>query len=177
VTGCATAVNRALLKVALPLPDVVMHDWWLAQCAAGAGAVVSLPDALVLYRQHAANVVGASGFNGLVARALRSPGRWWARGGRNFVRGVRQAELLRDRLEREPHGAGGDLTARYAAAFTGASPPLRRLRMVRSLGVRPASRIPRLLYYLRVLLYDRLRGAAEGARLTAQRSSSSTIGV
>ena len=187
VTGCATAVNRALLRLALPLPDVVMHDWWLAQCAAGAGAVVSLPDALVLYRQHAANVVGASGFYGLVARALRSPAAWWERGGRNFVRGVRQAAMLRERLEGERlvpgrpervhSGEGADLVARYATAFAGTASPLQRLRRVRALGVHPASRVPRLLYYLRVLLYERLRGNVEPARPAAQRSSSSTIGA
>ena len=187
VTGCATAINRALLRMALPLPDVVMHDWWLAQCAAGAGAVVSLPDALVLYRQHAANIVGARGFYGLVARALRSPPAWWERGGRNFVRGVRQAAMLRERLEgerlvagrpeREHSGDGADLVARYAAAFAGTASPLQRLRQVRTMGVRPASRIPRLLYYLRVLLYQRLHGNVEPARAAPQRSSSSTIGA
>jgi rhamnosyltransferase len=187
VTGCATAVNRPLLRLALPLPDVVMHDWWLAQCAAGAGTIVSLPDTLVLYRQHAANVVGASGFYGLVGRALRSPAAWWERGGRNFVRGVRQAAVLRERLEgeglvpgrpeRERVGEAADLVARYAAAFAGAASALQRLRQVRALGVRPMSRIPRLLYYLRVLLYERLRGNVEPARAAPQRSNSSTIGA
>jgi glycosyltransferase involved in cell wall biosynthesis len=161
VTGAATAVNRALLRVALPLPDVVMHDWWLAQCAAAAGAVVSLPDALVLYRQHAANVVGARGFYGIVSCALRSPRQWWKRGGRNFVNGVRQVGMLRERLGRESGSRGADLTAHYEAVFTEGATPVQRLRRVLCLGVQPASWVPRLLFYLRVLLYDRLRKRSE----------------
>lgn len=161
VTGAATAINRALLRLALPLPDVVMHDWWLAQCAAATGTVVALPDALVLYRQHAANVIGASGFYGLVGRALRSPRQWWKRGGLNFVKGVRQAGMLRERLGRESGSRGADLTARYEAVFAGGTTPAQRLRRVLGLGVRPASRVARLLFYLRVLLYDRLRKRSE----------------
>ena len=38
VLGCACAVNRPLMELALPLPEaVVSHDWWLALCAASAG--------------------------------------------------------------------------------------------------------------------------------------------
>jgi rhamnosyltransferase len=161
VTGAATAVNRALLRVTLPLPDVVMHDWWLAQCAAAAGTIISLPDALVLYRQHAANVVGATGFYGLVGRAVRSPGEWWRRGGRNFVNGVRQVGMLRQRLGRESGSRAAGLAADYEAVFAGGATPVQRLRRVLRLGVRPASRVPRLLFYLRVLLYDRLRKRSE----------------
>jgi rhamnosyltransferase len=172
VTGCATAVNGALLRLALPLPDVVMHDWWLAQCAAAAGEVVSLPDALVLYRQHAGNVVGASGFQGLVLRAIRHPLLWWRRGARNFVDGVRQAGLLQARLDRGGAGAAENLPGRYHAAFTERGTPLGRLRRVLDLGIRPASRVPRLLYYLRVLLYQRLSRADPAA----QPRSSATMG-
>ena len=160
VTGAATAMNRALLRVALPLPPVVMHDWWLAQCAAATGAVVTLPDALVLYRQHGGNVVGARGFLGLAARAVRSPRAWWERGAGNFVGGVRQAGWLAERVAVQGGGLrqGAELIARYLAAFGDGTPAVRRLKTVVGLGVRPASRVPRWLYYLRVLLYERLRG-------------------
>ncbi|WP_102127275.1 glycosyltransferase family 2 protein [Deinococcus planocerae] len=63
VTGCAMMVNRALLKIALPIPcQAVMHDWWLAMVACAFGKVVWLPEVTVLYRQHRDNNVGAKRF-------------------------------------------------------------------------------------------------------------------
>lgn len=64
VTGCATAINRPLLELAAPLPpDVIMHDWWLALCAAACGRLEYLPHALVRYRQHGANQMGRRDFS------------------------------------------------------------------------------------------------------------------
>lgn len=80
VQGNTVVMNRAaiaLVQAADPLtPEVVMHDWWLYQLISGAGGVV-IQDAepALLYRQHAANVVGARG--GLGAR-LGSFGRMLA---------------------------------------------------------------------------------------------------
>ena len=68
VTGCSSVVNRALLGCALPFPSILMHDWWLALCAGALGEILFLPEATLLYRQHAANTVGATGLR----RATRS---------------------------------------------------------------------------------------------------------
>jgi len=63
VTGCACMVNRELLQFAAPIPhDVVMHDWWLALIASASGTITAVPDALVDYRQHGSNTIGAKGF-------------------------------------------------------------------------------------------------------------------
>ena len=60
ITGCASLINRALLKLACPLPkSLPMHDWWLALLAAAAGKIAYIPQPLVQYRQHTGNVVGA----------------------------------------------------------------------------------------------------------------------
>lgn len=60
VTGCASIANRAAVQLALPIPqDARMHDWWLALVAAAFGRVGYLPEALVLYRQHGTNTLGA----------------------------------------------------------------------------------------------------------------------
>ena len=62
VTGCTVLMNRALLHRATPIPaEALMHDWWLALVASATGSISLLPDANVLYRQHAGNVVGARG--------------------------------------------------------------------------------------------------------------------
>jgi len=56
VAGHALLFRRSLLERALPVPEGVFHDWWLAFVAAGAGGVGYWPEALVLYRQHASSV-------------------------------------------------------------------------------------------------------------------------
>jgi glycosyltransferase involved in cell wall biosynthesis len=62
VTGCTAFMNRRLLEYALPIPgNALMHDWWLALVASLLGDISFLPEATVLYRQHARNVLGASG--------------------------------------------------------------------------------------------------------------------
>jgi hypothetical protein len=59
-TGCATTVNRALLRMAYPVPaGAMMHDWWMALVAAACGRLEYIAEPTVLYRQHASNVLGA----------------------------------------------------------------------------------------------------------------------
>ena len=60
-TGATMAIRRELLDVALPVPADWVHDEWLAMIAAclGRGRVDVLPDALIDYRQHGGNQIGA----------------------------------------------------------------------------------------------------------------------
>jgi glycosyltransferase involved in cell wall biosynthesis len=77
-TGCTVMINRALARLALPVPvESMMHDWWLALVAVAFGKVSSMPKATVLYRQHGGNDTGAS--------------RW------KFSTGVKNFFLYRDR--------------------------------------------------------------------------------
>lgn len=79
VTGCATLVNRPLLKTALPLPAACrMHDWWLGQVAAATGHLVPLSEPLVRYRQHGGNTIGAGTWT-----VKRLWGRLWDADGRH----------------------------------------------------------------------------------------------
>jgi glycosyltransferase involved in cell wall biosynthesis len=60
VTGCTTLLNRALLEQALPVPpQAMMHDWWLSLVASRFGRLCFIRQALVDYRQHGANTLGA----------------------------------------------------------------------------------------------------------------------
>lgn len=60
VTGCAMLGNAGLREAMLPIPrGVAMHDWWAALTAAFRGKIVPVDSALVHYRQHAHNSVGA----------------------------------------------------------------------------------------------------------------------
>lgn len=61
VTGCTMAFKKRLLNIALPIPEqATMHDHWLSFFAVKIGKVVPISEALVLYRQHSSNVIGAS---------------------------------------------------------------------------------------------------------------------
>lgn len=62
VTGCTLMINRPLTALALEgagQEKMLMHDWWIALCAAAFGRSVFLPEATIDYRQHGGNVVGA----------------------------------------------------------------------------------------------------------------------
>jgi glycosyltransferase involved in cell wall biosynthesis len=69
--GCTMAFNVRLLHQALKLESfehVMMHDWWMMLVAKAFGEIRYLDTALVKYRQHGDNEVGASGYSP-VARA------------------------------------------------------------------------------------------------------------
>lgn len=60
VTGCTTMLNRALFDLGRPIPaDACVHDHWYALVASAFGRIVPIPQPLIEYRQHAANVTGA----------------------------------------------------------------------------------------------------------------------
>ena len=59
VTGAATAIRKDLLRLALPFPAGWVHDEWLAVIAALAGRVERTDAALLQYRQHEGNQIGA----------------------------------------------------------------------------------------------------------------------
>jgi len=105
-TGCTMLVNRALLQAALPLPPAaIMHDWW---CALVAERAAFIPEALVRYRQHGNNQLGAKG------RTLRQRLHRVAVDAPGVLRRVRslgqatgaQAEALRQRLQALGHYHG-----------------------------------------------------------------------
>ncbi|MBS4815042.1 MAG: glycosyltransferase family 2 protein [Clostridium sp.] len=62
VTGCTMLWNRKLndmIKKTINT-NIVMHDWWIALIACLYGKIVFSSNALIYYRQHNKNVVGAT---------------------------------------------------------------------------------------------------------------------
>lgn len=59
--GHATLITRTLFDQASPFVEEMPHDGWLAFHATFYGGVKYLPEVLVSYRQHAANVFGVVG--------------------------------------------------------------------------------------------------------------------
>jgi rhamnosyltransferase len=156
VTGCTTLFNRALLRTVVPVPQVVMHDWWLAQCAAATGTILFIPEPTVLYRQHGANVLGSRSSLQMYLAALRHPAEWWARDGRHLAAARAQACLLAERLARPAHGVTREPARRaivtgFCQALRAGRAPLAQLRDVRRLGIHPRSLTYPLFFYLRIL--------------------------
>ena len=60
VTGCTALLNEELVTLASPVPtEAVMHDWWLALVVSAFGHIDYIDEALVGYRQHGRNTIGA----------------------------------------------------------------------------------------------------------------------
>ena len=71
-TGATTVFRRTLLATATPFPRGWVHDEWLAIIAAAIGDVDLIDAALVDYRQHGENQIGAArlSFAGKVRRVM-----------------------------------------------------------------------------------------------------------
>ena len=161
VTGCATLVNASLLRCALPMPDVAMHDWWLAQCAAACGEITFLPEAMVLYRQHGRNAVGAIGMGERAAASLRSPAAWWSASARRFLRGLHQVWVLRSRARvgalRVSPEVGRSLDVLWEGLGEPSASAYARLTSALDSGALPPVLLRRFLFLARVALLPTLR--------------------
>lgn len=62
-TGCAMVLNRSMAEKCLPFGrSNLQHDWWISLVASVSGETHYMDRALVNYRQHAGNKVGARGY-------------------------------------------------------------------------------------------------------------------
>jgi hypothetical protein len=86
VTGATLMFRKRLVDACLPIPDSWIHDAWIAQIAAAHGRIVAVPEPLILYRQHSANVIGGKrlSLRSPAAKELRQIGRKGLGGARSF---------------------------------------------------------------------------------------------
>jgi len=73
-SGCTIAMNSRARAVVLKSPptEVIMHDWWCHLVISAIGKIVYDETPTLKYRQHGANVVGASrGFMNEVVRRIQ----------------------------------------------------------------------------------------------------------
>lgn len=71
VTGAAMAFRTAFRDLVLPIPAGVEHDAWIALLVSAVAEIETIPEPLVLYRQHGGNAIGARRV-GLMRRARRA---------------------------------------------------------------------------------------------------------
>lgn len=143
VTGCTCVMNAALRRLVAEharAEEIFMHDWFIALTAAAFGHIVFVDEPLVDYRQHGANVLGASR-TGLFRRglaALRAPGR------------ARERIALTYRQARAFRSMYADALPQEAAAIVDgyialeSLPKLRRVIALKQGGYLMQSRITRL---------------------------------
>jgi glycosyltransferase involved in cell wall biosynthesis len=64
VAGCTALLNKALVKLATPIPPAALgHDCWCSLVVSAFGKLEHLSIPLIYYRQHGSNDVGAYSFN------------------------------------------------------------------------------------------------------------------
>ena len=147
VTGCTVMVNRNLLQTASPVPDAaMMHDWWLALCAASIGKVGFVSQTTMLYRQHQGNSVGAKGFWFICKGILASPSLLLRRRER-FAQVCQQARSLELFLDSKSVAVG---VVRSFAALS-KLPWYQRVRFVRSSHIKPQFWVRKLVFWWDVL--------------------------
>jgi hypothetical protein len=175
VTGCATLVNAALLRCALPMPRVAMHDWWLAQCAAAFGEVHFLDVAMVQYRQHGGNVVGARGQPERAATIAASPANWWRESAARFLDGLRQLWEIRARARAQRilmvEGTRRALEILWNGLGKEVGTPFSRMAAARASGALPASFARRVLVLARVAFLPSMRAKLGDERAGAPETS------
>jgi len=159
IPACASAINHALLTLASPIPEnALMHDWWIALCAASCGKIEFIPQPMGLYRQHSRNVVGAKGLLG-VANPL--PGNLktrWQTGRDNFIRSTGQAQQLQRRIQAHPPmlfhpGALSRINA-YAGCLN--LNRIERIRLMIKHGIKRQGLFYGTLFYLLLIFQKRL---------------------
>jgi rhamnosyltransferase len=154
VTGCATAINRSLLDLAVPLPTgIIMHDWWLALCAAACGQLAYDPEPMVRYRQHSANEVGAEGFRRMMNPLCGSSANRLTRSEYYVVGSIRHAALLSERvIARDVVCSTEALSLLESYGHCGDQSRFRRFWTVCRLKLRRQGVLRQLLLYWRLLV-------------------------
>ncbi len=156
VTGCTVAINRPLLELALPIPDLVMmHDWWLALCAVSCGEIGYIQTPTTLYRQHGNNEVGAKGFWQMLNPLRTNLLKRWKIGECHFLGTIKQASQLADRISKslfQPHYGVESLINGYATCLS--LGPFERLDWIRRNGLHRQGMIRQVLFLTRLLMTD-----------------------
>lgn len=62
IPGHTMMIKKQVIKAALPFPNSIFYDCWLALVALSDGKIKYIPKTLQFYRQHSSNILGAKGF-------------------------------------------------------------------------------------------------------------------
>jgi hypothetical protein len=148
--------NRPLIDLALPIPEgAVMHDWWLALCAAVWGRIDFLTEPTVLYRQHGSNEIGAKGFWYGFSPIHTNLSERLQVGAANFLRIIEQAQALKDRILCQQWPArvsAAHTTFQFASLWKNEPSSIKRTIKLNSLKIHRQNIFAQILLILRSLL-------------------------
>jgi rhamnosyltransferase len=164
VVGCTIALNKALLDYALPIPERLYHDWWLAACAATFGTIEMIDQPTVLYRQHSTNVIGATHRHAFVRDLISNPGQFVSSYFDEFSIGVEQAAALAKRARR--HDIDASRMDSYRDAFSPDESISSRIGSFRRSRAKTNRLLSRVMLYGIVAAYPAMRagsGSSDGA--------------
>ena len=105
VTGCLMMINKILYKnLGEYDPAMILHDRWIALYACAFGELVHIPEVVMLYRQHASNVIGSeidhvTKFQ-RIKKFLTSPSKKIASFKNEMLKGLNTAKLFKSRYEK-----------------------------------------------------------------------------
>ncbi|WP_145112328.1 glycosyltransferase family 2 protein [Gimesia panareensis] len=159
VTGCTVLVNRRLLELALPIPEeTLMHDWWLALCAAAMGTIACVEAPLIRYRQHGRNEVGAKQFSRFLNPFRNNYYQLWNAGRAVLTQSLEQARALAERVRQfdstNPHLP---MIEEYAQLQQAGS--LGRVKKIHQLRIHSQSKLRHQLMLSRLINLPRKRAA------------------
>ena len=105
-SGCTQMLNKALYSRLGPYSDVItLHDHWVSLYASASGVVCQVPMALILYRQHSHNAIGAGQEKSTLSRIydfltsiITTPARKYRSTRHNYEVQRARCALLRARL-------------------------------------------------------------------------------
>ena len=87
VTGATLAIKAEFRKLILPIPEGWVHDGWIALLMAATGVLAFIPQALIKYRQHSSNQLGAlkRGFDEQIDNARKPHAQIYAAAAANYI--------------------------------------------------------------------------------------------
>lgn len=154
-TGCASAVNRELLELAVPMRGVIMHDWWLALLASVTGKIGYLDRSTIAYRQHGSNTVGAKKV-GLwcMLQTILSPQMMhtWEEKQQRLIDTFVQSRHLADRLKSKGVGSAHSIWVADTFAGLAEKNPFSRVWVaMHLLGIRKIGTLRNILFVMQLL--------------------------
>lgn len=157
VTGCTAAMNRKLVEISLPFPDnLLIHDHWLAICAAYTGNIEAIRTPTILYRQHNGNLIGAH-YETIWQKLRKFPQKVRAKHHSHLLKSLQTMELVQRIKSRNITANVRTLELIAEALKANKIDDVLFLLRHRVINVRPSRKLPIICFFVAVAVFKKLR--------------------